>query len=92
MISLLHKRDDDDNVPQDQQEQQQAVAMKISSDDFPGDEKIAKEIISVLSEVYCDDAKMACMAFSRGSVLMQDAKFFTPDLLTGVLNNAFSRK
>ena len=60
--------------------------MTISPDDFPGDEKIAEEIISVLSGIYLDDAKTACMAFSRGNALMQDGQFFTPDLLTEVLD------
>ena len=69
-------------------QEQQDVMMTISPDDFPGDEKIAEEIISVLSGIYRDDAKMAGMAFSRGNALMQDGQFFTHDLLDEVLDYA----
>lgn len=64
------------------------VAMAISASDFPGDEQVAEEIISLLYEVYRDDAKMAFMTFSRGSVLMQDAQCVTDDMIDGGLSRA----
>jgi hypothetical protein len=69
------------------EEQRQNVMMTILASDFPGDEKIAEEIIPILYQVYCDDAEMAYMTFARGSILMQDAQFFTTDMTSGVLND-----
>jgi hypothetical protein len=65
------------------------VKMAISPEDFPGDEMIAREIIPKLYKIYRDDAVMASMTFARGSVLMQDAKNITRDMvMETILNGA----
>lgn len=92
MLNFVSSRHNKKEVSPGEEERQQNVAMTISPHDFPGDESIAEEIIPVLYEIYHDDATMAYMTFARGSVLMQDAQFFTTDLLIGALDNAPTRK
>ena len=52
--------------------------MQISSSDFPGNETVAEEVIKELEGIYEDDALMSYMNFSRGSVLIQDARSISP--------------
>lgn len=63
------------------------VNMAIAPEDFPGDEKHAREVIPALYRIYQDDATMSSMTFARGSVLMQDAQNVTKDMVTEIVLN-----
>lgn len=61
------------------------AAILIKPSDFPGREAVARVLISEMEQSYAETARIASMTFCRGSVLMQEARGVTEDMIDRAL-------